>query len=38
MTKEDMTTLSNMRGNKTVRLILIAVLILIAAYMLYSLW
>ncbi|EKD53203.1 MAG: hypothetical protein ACD_61C00116G0004 [uncultured bacterium] len=30
--------MKQIRGNKTVRLIIIAVLILVAAYMLYSIW
>ncbi len=33
-----MATFTQMRGNKTVRLVVIVLLILIAAYMLYSLW
>lgn len=33
-----MAGLNNIRGNKTVRLVVIAVLILIAVYMLYSIW
>jgi len=43
MVKEDAepskpSKLNQARGNKTLRLVIIAVLILIAAYMLYSVW
>ncbi len=33
-----MATFTQIRGNKTVRLVVIVILILIAVYMLYSLW
>jgi hypothetical protein len=33
-----MSQINNLRANKTVRLIVIAILILIVVYMLYSVW
>jgi len=33
-----MTNLKKIRGNKTVRLILIIILIIVVAYFLYSIW
>lgn len=38
MNRDDMATFTQIRGNKTVRLVVIVILILIAVYMLYSLW